>query len=141
MICVMMLLYWATRLARVACELGSATGATAAADELKGAPLVETVVPVIAPIVEDAASFEVVMVIAPLEESIEACRLFAASAVLSWLSVETWFAPVPKVMLVAVPPPVAIAWAWTSGRPLLKRRSPWRLPRWPSCCPGSRCPR
>ena len=36
-----------------------------------------------------------------------ACRLFAASAALSWLSVEIWPAPVPKVMLVAVPPPVA----------------------------------
>ena len=36
-----------------------------------------------------------------------ACRLLAASAVLSWFSVETWPAPVPKVMLVAVPPPVA----------------------------------
>ena len=36
-----------------------------------------------------------------------ACRLFAASAVLSWLSVEIWPEPVPKVMLVAVPPPVA----------------------------------
>ncbi len=36
-----------------------------------------------------------------------ACRLFAASAVLSWLSVEICPAPVPKVMLVAVPPPVA----------------------------------
>ncbi len=33
--------------------------------------------------------------------------MFAASAVLSWLSVETWFAPVPKVMAVWVPPPVA----------------------------------
>ena len=63
--------------------------------------------PLIVPIVEDAASFEVVMLILPVVESIVACRLFAASAVLSWLSVETWPAPVPKVMLVAVPPPVA----------------------------------
>ena len=36
-----------------------------------------------------------------------ACRLFAASAVLSSLRVEICPPPVPKVMLVAVPPPVA----------------------------------
>ena len=48
----------------------------------------------------------VVMVIAPVV-SMPACRLLAANAVLSWLRVETWPAPVPKVMLVAVPLPVA----------------------------------
>ena len=47
-----------------------------------------------------------------------ACRLFAANAVLSWLSVETWPAPVPKVMLVGVPPPVAAivsVWPLSAG--------------------------
>ena len=58
------------------------------------------------PIVDEAASFDVTMLISPVV-LMPACRLFAASAVLSWLSVEIWPAPVPKVMLVAVPPPVA----------------------------------
>ena len=57
-------------------------------------------VPVIAPIVDEAALLLVVMLITPVV-SMLACRLLAASAVLSWLSVETWPAPVPKVMLVA----------------------------------------
>ena len=60
-------------------------------------------VPPIAPIVDEAALFVVVMVMPPVE-SMLACRLLAASAVLSWFSVETWPVPVPKVMLVAVPP-------------------------------------
>ena len=38
---------------------------------------------------------------------IVACKLFAAKAELSWFSVETCPEPVPKVMEVAVPPPVA----------------------------------
>ena len=54
--------------------------------------------PPIVPIVEDAASFEVVMLIAPVEALIVACRLLAASAALSPFSVETWPVPVPKVM-------------------------------------------
>jgi hypothetical protein len=37
-----------------------------------------------------------------------ACKLFAANAALSWFSVETWPAPVPKMMLVAVPLPVGV---------------------------------
>ena len=49
-----------------------------------------------------------------------ACRLFAASAVLSSLSVETWPEPVPKVMLVAVPP-VLVA-PIVSVSPLKRRR-------------------
>ena len=64
-------------------------------------------VPPIVPIVEDAASFEVVMLILPVVASIVACRLLAASAALSPFSVETWPLPVPKVIAVAVPPPVA----------------------------------
>ena len=59
-----------------------------------------------APIVDEAALLVVVMVIAPVV-SMLACRLLAANAALSWLSVETWPAPVPNVMLVAVPLPVA----------------------------------
>ena len=47
------------------------------------------------------------MLICRRSKSIVACRLFAASAVLSSLRVEIWPLPVPKVMLVAVPPPVA----------------------------------
>ena len=94
-------LYCATRLLRVACEFGSATGA--AAVRLLNCV---AVLPVNAPIVDEAALFVVVMVIAPVV-SMLACRLFAASAVLSSLRVETWPAPVPKVMLVAVPLPVA----------------------------------
>ena len=74
--------------------------------ELDAAPAVNTVaVPPIVPIVDEAASFEVTMLIWPVVLML-ACRLFAASAVLSSLSVETCPAPVPKVMLVAVLLPV-----------------------------------
>ena len=69
--------------------------------------------PVIAPIVDEAALLVVVMVIAP-PELIEACRLLADSAVLRSFRVEIWPAPVPKVMAVAVPSPVA---AMSSVRP------------------------
>ena len=48
----------------------------------------------------------VVMVRTPVV-SMVACRLLEASAVLRSFSDETWPEPVPKVMLVAVPPPVA----------------------------------
>ena len=82
LICCRTLLYCATRLARVACESGSATGAGPA-------PAVNTeAVPPIVPIVDDAASFEVTMLIWPVV-LIVACRLFAASAELSSFSVET----------------------------------------------------
>ena len=73
--------------------------------------------PVIAPIVDEAALLVVVMLIWPVVLML-ACRLFAASAVLSWLSVEIWPAPVPKVMLVAVPLPVAAivsVWPLSAG--------------------------
>src|SRR5450631_610090 len=86
-------LYCATRPFRLACEFGSATGA--AADE----PVNGVAVPPMVPIVEEAASLVVTMLILPVV-SMLACRLFAASASLSWLSVETWPAAVPKVMLV-----------------------------------------
>ena len=56
--------------------------------------------------VDEAALLLVVRVMTPVG-SMVACRLLAASALLSWFSVDTWPAPVPKVMLVAVPPPVA----------------------------------
>src|SRR6516162_3197404 len=77
-----------TPLKEESCELVSATGA-AAVRPAKAAPLVVTAVPPIVPIVEDAASFVVVMLILPVDESIVACRLFAASAVFkpfrSWI--------------------------------------------------------
>ena len=82
LICASTLLYCATRLAACAWEFGSTTGAAAVRPVNAAAELV------IVPIVDDAASFVVVMLIWPVV-SIEACRLFAASAVLSWLSDET----------------------------------------------------
>ena len=61
----MMLLYCDTRFARVACELASATGAeTITPANISPAAVA---VPPIVPIVEDAASFDVVRVIAPVE--------------------------------------------------------------------------
>src|SRR3984957_2947277 len=99
-----MLLYWVISPARVACAFGSATGANAVRP-LKAWPAT-VAVPVIAPIVDEAALLLVVKVMTPVG-SMVACRLLAASAVLSWFSDDTWPAPVPKVMLVAVPPPVA----------------------------------
>src|ERR1700731_667753 len=55
--CAMMLLYWLTRLERMACEEGSATGALPAAPKVA----VPVVVQVTAPMVDEAASFVVVM--------------------------------------------------------------------------------
>src|SRR5581483_2241946 len=75
LICASTLLYCATRLARVACESGSTTGAPAVR------PAKAVAVPPTVPIVEDAASFDVTMVITPVVEML-ACRLLAASAVL-----------------------------------------------------------
>ena len=75
LICASTLLYCATRLARVACEFGSATGGGAAP------PVNAEAVPPIVPIVDEAASFEVTMLIWPVV-LMEACRSFAASAVL-----------------------------------------------------------
>ncbi len=89
LICASTLLYCATRLARVACTPASATGAgPAPATALKAEPEAVDVPPIV-PIEEDAASFEVVMLIAPVEALIVACRLLAASAALSPFSVET----------------------------------------------------
>src|SRR5216684_502748 len=104
LICASTLLYCATRLARVACELGSATGAAAVAP-LKDWPLVVADPPKL-PIVEEAASFDATMLMTPVV-LIVACRLFAASAALSAFRFEICPGPVPKVMLVGVPPPVA----------------------------------
>ncbi len=69
-------------------------------------PAKAVAVPPTAPIVEDAASFDVTMVITPVVEML-ACRLLAASAALRSFSVATWPPPVPKVIEVGVPPPVA----------------------------------
>src|SRR5450631_3303730 len=78
-ICATMLLYWLTRLERIACEAASATGATAAAND------VEPEVPptVTAPIVDEAASLLVVVMTSLLELSRLAVRLPAAKAVFS----------------------------------------------------------
>ena len=103
-ICCRMLLYWVISPARVACAFGSATGASPSVP-LKAWPAT-VAVPVIAPIVDEAALLLVVRVMTPVG-SMVACRLLLASALLSWFSDDTWPAPVPKVMLVAVPPPVA----------------------------------
>ena len=63
--------------------------------------------PPMAPIVDEAASLVVVIVIAPVE-SIVACRLLAASLPFKSLRLLTVPpVPSPKVMLVAVPLPVA----------------------------------
>ena len=67
--------------------------------------LAPTAVPVIAPIVAEAASF--VVVIVSLPDTNVACRLLAASASFSWLSELMRPAPAPNTMSVAVPPPVA----------------------------------
>src|SRR5258708_38761336 len=100
-----MLLYCDTRLARTNCPGGSASGA-AAVRPLKGL-LAPAAVPPMVPIVDDAASLVVVMVMPPVESSV-ACRLLAASLVFRSLRLLTVPpVPLPKVMLVAVPLPVA----------------------------------
>src|ERR1700730_2235829 len=78
-ICVMMLLYWPTRLARVACETGSATGVVAAANVALPAGAVR----VTAPIVDEAASLVVVMT-SWLVLFRLAVRLLLANEVFSW---------------------------------------------------------
>src|SRR5664279_4850879 len=58
-ICATMLLYWLTRLARMACEAESATGAVAVRP-VKAVPTVPALLEATAPMVEDAASLVVV---------------------------------------------------------------------------------
>src|SRR3978361_1625647 len=101
-----MLLYCDTRLARIERAAWSWTGAET--EELaKGEPAVVTAVPPRVPIVEDAASLVVVILMAPVE-SIVASRLFQASLLLrSFRLLTVPPVPSPKVMLVAVPLPVA----------------------------------
>src|SRR5436305_7449853 len=99
-ICAMMLLYWPTRLERIACEAASATGAVGVM-LWNAEPAVPALVWVMAPIVDEAASFVVVMTSLPALSRL-ADRLLAANAVFSWSSDSL----APKVMLVAVPPPV-----------------------------------
>lgn len=65
LIWLMMLLYCDTRPARVACELASPTGAETITPA-NSSPAAVAVPPRV-PIVEDAASLDVVMVIAPVE--------------------------------------------------------------------------
>src|ERR1700738_3838904 len=69
-ICAMMLLYWLTRLARMACEAGSATGADGVT-ALNALPA-PAAVPVMAPTVDVAASLVVGMLILPVE-----CAIYA----------------------------------------------------------------
>src|SRR6266576_292958 len=96
-ICWMTLLYWLTRLARMVCEAASATGAAAAATAVKAAA-----VPPTAPSVDEAASFVVVNTSLPALFKL-ADTLFAANAAFNWSRDSL----APKIMLVAVPPPVA----------------------------------
>src|ERR1700726_906152 len=58
-ICATMLLYWPTRLERMACEAGSATGAVAV-NPVKAVPTVPELLEATAPMVEEAASLVVV---------------------------------------------------------------------------------
>src|SRR6185312_17462875 len=105
-ICASTLLYCETRLARLACEFGSATGPVGVPTPANRLP--ELVAePENAPIVEDAASFVFVMLSLPVLASNVACRLLAASAVLRSFNDATLPVPVPKVIIDAVPPPVA----------------------------------
>src|SRR6202022_4640849 len=67
LICASTLLYCATRLARVACEFGSATAA-AAVRPLNALPA-PAAVPVIAPIVKEPAPVEAGLLVLPVEES------------------------------------------------------------------------
>src|ERR1700733_2389481 len=99
-ICDRMLLYCATRPARVDCAAASAIGC---GDTL---PLNSELVLETEPMVCEALSLSVTMVRLPLASTV-ACRLFAASAEFSWLRLLIWLAPVPNVMLVAVPVPTA----------------------------------
>src|SRR6267142_2604154 len=71
-----MLLYCSTRLARTSWVAGSTTGAPAV-KPAKGLPT-PVAVPPTAPIVDEAASLVVVMLIAPVPSTV-ACRLLAAS--------------------------------------------------------------
>src|SRR3569833_303837 len=67
--------------------------------------------------VDEAESLVVRMVSTPVVLRL-ACRLLAANTVLSWLSVDIWDAPVPNVMFVGVPPPVAAivnVWPLSAG--------------------------
>src|SRR5689334_18992854 len=88
LICASTLLYCATRLARVDCELGSAIGALPPDAAAKKAWPDAAAEPVSAPMVEDAASFDVMMLMCPVVSTL-ACRLFAASALLSAFRFET----------------------------------------------------
>src|ERR1700710_1592567 len=74
-ICVMMLLYWLTRLARMVCEAASATGATAAPNDALPGPEPT----VTAPIVDEAKSLAVVKT-SLVALSRLACRVAGAHA-------------------------------------------------------------
>src|ERR1041385_356501 len=100
-----MLLYWLTRFERTSWAAASTTGADPVLP-LKALPEPAAVPPIV-PIVEEAASFVVVMVIVPVESTV-ANRLLPASAVLrSFSDLTVPLVPLPNVRLVAVPLPVA----------------------------------
>src|SRR3981081_3227103 len=81
-ICAMMLLYWATRLARMAWEAESATGAVGVRP-VKAVPTVPGLLEAPAPIVAEAASLVVVKTSLPAPFRL-AVRLLAASAAFNW---------------------------------------------------------
>src|ERR1700710_1455652 len=100
-ICAMMLLYWLTRLDRMACEAASTAGVVAV-KLVKAVPTVPELLDATVPMVEEAASFVVVMTSLPALLRL-AVRLFGAKAALNWSRDKL----APNVTLVAVPPPVA----------------------------------
>src|SRR4030081_1169063 len=100
-----MLLYWATRLDRTSCAAGSITGAEPTRP-LKALPAPAAVPPIV-PMVAEARSVVVEILITPAP-SMVACKLLVASLAFRSLRLLTVPPlPSPKGMLVAVPPPVA----------------------------------
>src|SRR5436190_8226179 len=73
-ICDRIPLYWLTRLERIACEAASAVGADPTTPA-KALPATLTAVPLIAPIVAEAASFDVLRVIFPFALWLDANKL------------------------------------------------------------------
>src|ERR1700730_9080553 len=100
-----MLLYCDTRLERTNCAAASITGATPARP-LKALPAPAAVPPIV-PMVAEAASLVVVMLMTPAESIVASILLEASLAFKSLRLLTVPLVPSPKVMLVAVPPPVA----------------------------------
>src|SRR3954471_13176535 len=98
LICEMMPLYWVTKLARMACEAASATGAVAV-NPVNAVPTVPELLEATVPMVEEAASLVVVKTSLPALLRL-AVRLLADKAAFSWSRDSL----APNRMLVAVPP-------------------------------------